>query len=294
MYFGDETPDIGTVGSYKFPSGYKIGFMVRAKTSAEGGKKQGEVYGDGRLNNYINNYDKCNFRSSKLGTDGPRVAWLSLENRMLMCWESGTDADFNDVILDVEGGIEPFDTIPEIDPEVFTYCFEDTYLGDYDMNDVVIKALRVNETTVEYRIIACGAFDELFIRNINTGVIKDNAEVHALFGKEPKMFINTSSQGEHCQAVSVTKTVSKTFSFLDPATQPYIYDKTTDTTIRLSDTGYDPHGIMISGDFQYPTEKTCIKDAYETFNTWGQNPIHEGKWYTKPTSSRIYHAPVSE
>ena len=33
MYFGDGTPSIGTVGSYQFPQGYKIGFMVRAMTT---------------------------------------------------------------------------------------------------------------------------------------------------------------------------------------------------------------------------------------------------------------------
>lgn len=287
LFFGDGTPDIGTKGSFTFPKGYKIGFMVRAMTTTENGRKQGEVYGDGRLNNYINNADAYNFKSSKLGQDGPRVAWLSLEGKMLMCWESGTDSDFNDIIIDVEGGIEPFDEIIELDPEVFTYCFEDTELGDYDLNDVVIKAYRLDETTVQYSVIACGAWDEIYIRNINSGVITDDAEVHALFGKEPKQFINTSD-GEYCTPVTVQKKVAKTFSFDDPATQPYIYDKTTGTTVRLSLAGEDPHGIMVAGDFQYPIEKVCVKDAYSEFNSWGQNPINSVRWYNTPATARIY------
>jgi hypothetical protein len=288
LYYGDGTPEIGTKGTYDFPKGYKLGFMVRAKTTVENGRKQGEVYGDGRLNNYINNYNGCNFKSSNLGEDGPRVAWLSLNDKMLMCWESGTDADFNDIIIDVEGGIEPFISIPDPDPEVYTYCFEDTELGDYDLNDIVIKAVRVNETTVQYSIVACGGWDELYVRNINSGVITDDAEVHGLFGKAPKQFINTRPGDEFCTPVSVSKTVDKSFSFLDTATQPYIYDKTTDTTVRLAEKGEDPHGIMIADNFQYPEEKICVKDAYLEFNSWGQNPINSTRWYTKPNTSRIY------
>ena len=101
IYWGEGTPAEGTVGSYQFPQGYKIGFMVRAKTDfVENGKarKQGELYGDGRLNNNINNYSECNFKSSKLGTDGPRCAWITVNGKMLLCFESGTDKDFNDIM----------------------------------------------------------------------------------------------------------------------------------------------------------------------------------------------------
>jgi hypothetical protein len=100
VYWGDGEPSIGTVGSYIFPEGYKIGFMVRANTTADGKKKQGELYGDGRLNNYINNFG--NFKSSNLGYDGPRMGWITVNTKMYACVESGTDSDFNDIILEVE------------------------------------------------------------------------------------------------------------------------------------------------------------------------------------------------
>lgn len=288
LYFGDGTPQKGTTGSFQFPQGYKIGFMVRAKTEFDGGNKQGEVYGDGRLNNYINFYDKTNFKSSKLGQDGPRVAWLVLEEKMLMCWESGTDADFNDIIMEVQGGVEPFEPIPGPKKEVFTYCFEDTRQGDYDLNDVVIKATRKNKTTVEYSIIACGANDELYIRNINSGVITDDAEVHALFGKSPNQFINTDGS-KKCNFVTVEKEVPETFSFKDVNTQPYIYDKTTGVTIRLATKGEDPHGIMIPNDFKYPLERVCVKDAYLQFNDWGQHTITSTLWFTDPVKNKVFN-----
>ncbi len=290
IYWGEGKPEEGTIGTYKFPAGLKIGFMVRANTSfVENGKarKQGELYGDGRLNNEINNYSECNFKSSKLGTDGPRLAYLSLNERKFMCWESGTDSDFNDIIIEIESGLN----VPEvpIEPEynTYTYCFEDTELGDYDLNDVVIKAVRTNETTVTYSIVACGAYDEIYIMNINTGL--SSKEVHSLFGvTDTKTFINTEKGGTTYSAYTVTKTVDKNFSIADPNTAPYINDATNNVKIELSKRGEDPHGIMIPNDFKYPLEKVCIKDAYLEFNNWGQSSVTSTDWYKKPVSGKVY------
>ena len=286
LYFGDGTPEIGTKGSFTFPAGYKIGFMVRAKTDSEGSKKQGELYFDGRLNTKINAWP--NFSSSKLGATDPRATWFKLNNRLLQLWESGTDEDFNDIILEIEGGVEDVDIIPEFEYNTYTFCFEDTQKGDYDLNDIVIKAKRINETTVEYSIVACGAYDELNVRNINADVIQDNVEIHSLFGKAPKQTINTDNNAEKLSPITVRKTVSKSFSFLDAENQPYIYDVTTKLTVKLATKGQDPHGIMIPFEFKYPTERTCIKDAYTEFNKWGQNPVNSTNWYTKPVDGKVY------
>ena len=285
LYYGDsKTPDVGTEGTFKFPKGYKIGFMVRAKTTTEAPKKQGELYFDGRLNNKINTWPNFN----KLNPTDPRATWLKINDRVLMCWESGTDRDFNDILLEVEGSVEPIYTTHEFEYNTYTFCFEDTQKGDYDLNDIVIKAKRINETTVEYSLVACGAYDELCVRNINAGVIQDNTEVHSLFGVGAKQFVNTESGAEKHAAITVQKTVSKSFSFLDAENQPFIYDLTTKLTVKLSTKGQDPHGIMIPFDFKYPVEKVCIKDAYTEFNNWGSNPILSTNWYTKPVDGKVY------
>jgi hypothetical protein len=293
LYFGDNmTPAEGTEGSFKFPKGYKIGFMVRAKTTLENNKKQGELYFDGRLNVDINNYDKTNFKSSfkakSLPLNSPRATWLKINDRVLMCWESGTDTDFNDILLEVEGSVEPIYVAHEFEYNTYTFCFEDTKKGDYDLNDIVIKAKRINETTVDYSLVACGAYDELFVKNINAGVIQDNVEIHSLFGKAPKQFVNTENGAEKLTAITAQKTVSKSFSFLDAENQPYIYDATTKQTVKLSTKGQDPHGIMIPFDFKYPVEKVRINDAYKDFNNWGSNPILSTNWYTKPVSGKVF------
>ena len=279
LYFGDnKTPAIGTAGTFKFPKGYKIGFMVRAKTTTEAPKKQGELYFDGRLNANINTWP--NF--DKLNPTDPRAAWLKVNGHVLMCWESGTDRDFNDIILEVEGSVEPIHISHEFEYNTYTFCFEDRKKGDYDMNDVVIKAKRLNTTTVEYSIVACGANDELYIKNIG----KDDDEVHSLFGKGRNEFINT--QTRNCDPIVVTKTVSSSFSFLNDSDRPYIVDKTEANTVKVATKGQDPHAIMIPFDFKYPLERVCIKDAYKQFNSWGANPLNSTNWYTKPVSGKVF------
>lgn len=294
LYFGPNgTEQIGkSAVSSIFPAGYKIGFMIKANTDADGGKKQGEIYGDGRLNNEINNWKDGNFRSSvtasnqSLKEDGPRLFWISFNNRVFMTWESGTDADFNDVIIEMEGG-KVIPDIPEPDLHVFTYCFEDTKTdSDYDMNDVVIKAIRTNETTIEYRLVACGAHDDVYVRGLNIGAIQENVEVHDLFGVSDHMtFINTD--GSNYPYVKATRTVSKDFSLLDEAQQPYIYDATTRVEVRLAKTGQNPWAILIPTDFKYPSERISVTKAYPLFNSWGEGSILSNLWYNSPDKSKV-------
>ena len=289
IYWGDGTPEVGvTTGSYQFPEGLKIGFMLRSKANG----KHGELYLDGRLNTNINK--KSPFSSSTAyegnGDDMPRAGWLTVNGRQLLCWESGTDADFNDLILEVQGGVSELTYTPKLSVgQIYTFCFEDTELGDYDLNDVVIKAQRINDTQVQYELYACGAFDELYVKNVDSAW--ENTEIHALFGKEPKTYINTEASDKKKPSTTpiiITKKVSNTFTFLDSSCQPYIYDKTTGKTIKLAAKGQDPHGIMIPIDFKYPLEKVCIKDAYPNFNNWGQNSVTYKDWYNTLVGSKVY------
>ena len=294
LYFGDGTPENGKVGDFIFPEGYKIGFMVRAKTDAEKGVKKGELYFDGRLNTKINTDPNFNFKSSKLKNGQPRATWFKMEDRVLLCWESGTDGDFNDILLEVEGSVTDPETVVEFEHNTYTYCFEDRQLGDYDLNDVVIKAKRIDKTHVQYAIVACGAYDNLFVKNINAGVINDNTEIHSLFNKGTNQFINTESSAEYVEPIVVVKEVSESFSFLDEATQPYLYDKSTGLEVKLAKKGQDPHGIMLPYDFKYPLEKVCIKDAYKQFNNWVDKDPKKDKgvlstnWYTIPVNGKVY------
>ena len=113
--------------------------------------------------------------------------------------------------------------------------------------------------------------------------------MHSLFGvSDTKTFINTENRGTSYPAVTVTKTVGAEFKLADPSTAPYIYDDTKGQEVKMSKIGEDPHGIMIPGDFKYPLEKVCIKNAYTEFNNWGQNSVTSTDWYTKPVSGKVY------
>ena len=61
------------------------------------------------------------------------MGWVSLNGKMLLCCESGTDSDFNDIILEVEGGVEEMPFVLDFESNVFTYCFEDREIGDYEV-----------------------------------------------------------------------------------------------------------------------------------------------------------------
>lgn len=285
LYFGDGTPSVGTKGSFQFEPGYRIGFMVRANTEWDEGRKKGEVYCDGRLNREINTSDDFNFKSSGLKVGDPRAAWLSINKKMLLCWESGTDKDFNDIIMEVEGGIEGPTPPPTPEKNTYTFCFEDTKNGDFDMNDVVIKAVREDATTVRYSIVACGAYDELYIHGITDELAQK--EVHTLFNKQLKQFANTTESDAKDEIYSFTVTVSEDFSFLTDL-QPWIEDRTTGENVALAKAGQNPHGIMIPYDFRYPLEKVCITKAYPYFNNWGTNPVTSTLWYMSPTLSKVY------
>ena len=284
IYWGEGIPAMGTEGTFVFPAGYYIGFMLRNHDANK--RHWGEMYCDGRLNKEVNHYG--DLASAKLGDTEPRIAWLAANNKMFVCCESGTDRDFNDVVFEIEGAVEPFVDMPMVEANSYSYCFEDTQLGDYDMNDVVIKAKRLSQTTIEYSIVACGAHDEIYVKNINQGAINDNAEVHSLFKVDQNTFVNTVVGAGTYKAITVKKTVSKTFSFTDPNSQPYLYNKTKDLEVRIAKAGEDPHGIMIPNDFLYPKEQVCIKNAYSEFNSWGQNPINSTNWYENPNESQVY------
>ena len=288
VYWGDTSnpQPRRTLGKFQFPKGYKIGFCYKSNTEYEKPNKQGELYGDGRLNYNINNWG--NFKSSKLEATAPRMAWFNINDKIFLCIESGTDADFNDLILEVEGGIEPIIISPPYEYNFYIFLFEDHRLGDYDMNDIVIKGERLNETQVRYTLMSCGTYDDLYIYNIEGTHINNNIEVHDIFGRPRLSYVNTV-KGDNCDYVSDVITVNENFSFLDVNLQPYIYDATKDWIVKVSRKGEDPHAIMIPYNIKWPLEKICIKDAYIEFNSWGRNQlIEDNDWYKYPELDKVF------
>ena len=282
IYWGDSIPEIGvTQGTYNFPAGYKIGFMMRSNFGMK--EKQGEVYADGRLNNDINKHG--HFKSAGLGDNDPRMCWISLNKHMFLSVENLADQDYNDIILYITG-IEPFEVPIDPDYNSYTFLFEDELLCDYDANDLVIRCERLGVRTVKYTLLACGAMDELYLRNIPGNILNEKTEIHALFGQTGgRNFINT--QSINYEYVSEEISVPDDFSFTDLDKQLYLYNKTTGMDVKLSMRGQDPHGIMIPYNFKWSKEKVCIKDSYPEFGSWGQGLVESTDWYLKPVEELV-------
>ena len=297
VYWGDETPVLGqTRGvSYQFPKGYKIGFMFRK--SKQGGWDQaltnyqgvanGEVYGDGRLNNEINHFPG-HFGTARFETGDSRIAFFGANKKTYMSIEDGSNRDYGDIVIEVEGGVEPIDEPQSLDRNVYTYCFEDREIGDYDLNDVVIKAQRLDVTHVKYSLEACGANDRLFLRNISGAKLNGSTEVHALFGVPVTEFVNTRPGVLHVSPVQDTVTVDPSFSFADAAHQLYIYNATTGSEVRVAQQGTDPHGLLIPYDYQYSVEFTNVGKAYPDFIIWAKDRTLQPDWYQHPVPANVY------
>lgn len=120
------------------------------------------------------------------------------------------------------------DTDDEYQPEggaTYTYLFEDNwpYLGDYDMNDLVMDITIANKTvknnavavTLTTRVRAVGATKSLYafarIEAPGAGNLEVplfDGEVHALLGTTTDQMINTMPNSVTCEPVEVVKTYS--------------------------------------------------------------------------------------
>ena len=281
-YFGDvkssTTTDV-TVQSFTIPEGYYVGFMLRksksnyldsytkdndiykngtnySKKSYEG-SEEGEVYADGRLNEQINQFPTFSQAVDKgMKKDDPRAAIFGANQRAYMMFEEGCDVNYVDMIFEINGGLYAVDAAQEINNNVYTFCFEDRDLGDYDINGQTLNS---------------------------------NTEVHHLFGvNDLKIRINTEEK--KYEPVSEIITVDPSFSFTDLSKQVYIYNKTKGYDVKMAQQGEDPHAIMVPCDFAYPVENHCIKGAYKQFNNWGQNPVNSTDWYLYPESNEVLNA----
>ena len=289
--------------SLAIPAGYKIGFMHRKGGEANSNDfttdNKGETYGDGYLNKEINSYPNFSSAVDLYGmrpTD-PRVAIFKANNHNYITFEDGTDCNFTDIVIEIVSGIQVEDGDLSQKPKnaVYTYCFEDRQNGDYDMNDIVIKAMRLDATHVLFSIEACGAYDELNLREIHGKLLSSYIDVHQLFGiSNPQTYINTQPGATHYEPIQEVVQVDPDFSFSNvgieknKGKQVYIYNKTEEREVRLSTRGEDPHGLMIPCDFKYPTERTSLHHAYPHFLDWtkGDNTYYD--WYNQPNSSGVY------
>ena len=288
-----------------FPKGYKIGFLCQKNKEGDynyGDNLHGCVYADGRLNVEVNHIkghflsaiDKILGGNTKEGMqfDDPRMAMFTANNKTYICVEDGADCNFSDIVLEIGGGVDQLEEEPEVLTEAYTMCFEDRLeTADYDLNDVVLRCSRVDNTTLELTLVATGANDNVYIHGAE-GCEFNDQEVHAIFGiittEKSNRFVNTEIGGTECAPVSSKVTVSEGVTIPQYLKNIYIENRSTGKEIRIPKQGEPPYAIIVPQDFEYPMEHTRITEAYGKFLEWARNANQDKDWYVFEDANQIY------
>jgi hypothetical protein len=205
---------------------------------------------------------------------------------------------------------------PEREDEnpIYSYAFEDTKLGDYDLNDVVIK---VQESTdnqyIDLRVVACGATLNLNIRlypatTVPEGVVavypeeeegfevlkytRDGVEcdeVHAMLGVDPGTMVNTGWGNNKAQPITIRIPKGN----YHPAHLPLAIYSVAQGEVRLSGSGTAPYGVVIPKNWSWPYETRKVHNIYnatqtandgdQSFETFSSQAGQAESWYDHPT-----------
>lgn len=183
-------------------------------------------------------------------------------------------------------------------PQVYTYAFEDTFMGDYDMNDVVLQVWE-EYGTLKIKLCATGASKDLYVYYNNSPLFQ-GAEVHQLFGAAAGKFVNTGASGAGDKFTTVASAnwpvseMSKPSGF-DYATAGFNIrwgNLTRDESIWLttrsdSPIGTAPYAVCIPDKWAWPTEWTKVSEAYPGNSTYPSFADYAGD----PSKSTWYKAP---
>ena len=217
----------------------------------------------------------------------------------------------NEVVTESEcspGVVPGPPVIIEEENPIYSYAFEDTRLGDYDMNDVVIKAQEVevnNVKKINLKLVASGASLDLNIRLYEAATpdagkaakyqgdftvleYQGNNEVHAMLGVAKATLVNTGG----AKADPITIQIDK--GSYDPAHLPLAIYSEKEGEMRLAGSGEAPFGVIIPIDWKWPREKVNITTAYnatetdegdQSFAKFASEAGQALNWFNYPTGS---------
>ena len=320
-YYGDGAVAEGTTPTQlNIPEGHLIGFMNQ-KANGESTEEcmNGCTYGFGPLNienNHIighyfsalstdikqisNNISRNMPQQEMFGLtpygmtwDSPRIGIFSANNKVFMCFEDGCDCNFSDMIIEINSGVVVENDPIEPEAQAYTMCFEDRLNeADYDMNDVVLQGIRLNENQIQIKLIACGADDDLSLKNLYNSNLLTKKEVHKFFGIEAgEGFINTvkgTPWMEPTTKATEVFNIDKSVNLEDFMKQIQIKNNTTGKLIGMPKQGEPPYAIIVPFNFNYPKEKCSIIYAYPLFKNWAQNRDIDTDWYNTPNNNNVY------
>lgn len=324
-----DLPFAKTAVSTIIPKGYRIGFMLRKVKSGENNinaANNGCTYGFGALNKEINNLPG-HFASSitdyTMQDDDPRIAMFTANGKTYLGFEDGSDCQYSDMIIELGGytaqantdngttpddstdpsgeepgsGIVPFFDMEEVPNAAYTMCFEDRlHSADYDLNDVVLRCVRLSATKLQISLVAAGGQDNLVIHGIggthSRGEVLNGQEVHELFDMADatgiNRCINTRLGVPTLSYIPETVTVDPSVTIPQFLSAIWVENLTTGQTIHVPNAGEPPYAIIVPLDFNYPLEGQPVTEAYAGFLKWATQVNVSRDWYLYEQTSKIF------
>lgn len=244
-------------------------------------------------------------------TPSPRVKVFMLNGYVFLACEDGNDWDYNDRMFWMPEGadrIEKAKVVP-VDPEpmapqTWTYAWEDRDFGDYDLNDCVIEVQEQadDNTKLVVKLVALGGARNLWLgfENKSAKDYRDykpvfQKELHEVLGVPAGSMVNTGRTTAEPVTIVVDKPAGFDFQtcsfvlgckFSDDQQGVYQSDY---YAIHIATKGQDPHGIVIPGKWQWPTETTAITKAYPKFREWAKDVTNTEAqdWYLFPAEGKV-------
>ncbi len=183
-------------------------------------------------------------------------------------------------------------------PNYIYFAFED--LGttdDFDFNDVVIRVSTPVEGISTVELCAAGGTMPTYV--LYDGAILGNGEeVHAKFGVSTSTMVNTlGAEGSTTDDEFKTLGTITVAGTADLTTLPFSISVNNNngqsTLVSVGNfNGKAPLYITASGDengrWFWPTGRTNIADAFETFADWAADATSNTDWYKNATSGKVF------
>ena len=315
--------------SYNFPEGTEISFFCRA-VNVNNFNYTLEWYAEGEVN-----IDRSQFMldHGKNLSDGGSHDWWMEANHVIMFERNGykmigfedwiSNFNMKDIVMLLEGNVEDFPALskPQTLPNhhIYTFAFEDTKNGDYDMNDVVLQVYRGslwvdggNKNGLHVRLVALGAKDPLkaYFKDKETGELTPlfgGKELHEAFDQQEGEyeFVNTEKinytkikGNKNLEDFVYRKTNANSLIWESLCAQDfYILNMKTNVEMHTPRSqgllGAAPYGICIPHKWAWPKERVTITKAYPNFVDFATAVesalLDATDWYTKPVDNNTLY-----
>ncbi len=292
--------------SYQFPAGTEIYFFLHVNQKAkniwsESGTNYMDWYSEGASNYDLHTAMKAKGKGGSLDgwEDFTHVVMFERNGEMFIGMEDwNKDFDYNDIVFMIRGDVADFPTSDSPVPSKshsYTYAFEDTYEGDYDLNDVVLQVSRIWGTNKQkVTLAAIGGWDRLFAyykdASGNVTALFGGKELHELMGVPQESFVNTETYNvtENLPTDQITFNYS---TFLYSTADFYIVNETKGVEVHIPTAigavGSNPYGVCVPYAWKWSKERVNILNSYSRFSNFAADQQKDTDWYTSPVAGKI-------